>query len=126
MRRGSAYSAALLALALLPAFPGVPLAQELQDGVFTCTIGSFTLGDIAIAGGKFAGPAYDGKFEGWYPLTTDGQTIVWGGPLGGISAAGEVVATVIKKDGNGSAGFDITLKNKDSGNFQTISCARSG
>lgn len=126
MRRGSALSAALLALALMPAQPGASLAQELEDGIFTCTISSFTLGDIAIAEGKYAGPAYDGKFEGWYPLTVDGQTIVWGGPLGGISDAGEVVSTVLKKDRDGRAGFDITLKNRDSGNFQTVSCGRSG
>jgi len=49
MRRGSALSAALLALALMPAQPGASLAQELEDGIFTCTISSFTLGDIAIA-----------------------------------------------------------------------------
>ena len=100
-------------------------AQDLEDGFFSCVIGSFTLGDIGISNGNYAGPAFDRAFEAWYPFSVDGPTINWGGPLGGISRAGQIVSTVMKEDNDGQLGFDITIQNKDSGNFQTVTCYRA-
>ena len=110
-----------IALAL-PLSTGAARAQELTEGLYTCTIGSFMLGQILIAGGRYAGPAYDQQFEADHPFTTDGPTITWGGPVGGISDAGTIVATVMKDAGGGRIGFDITIQN-GSGNFQTVSCS---
>lgn len=98
-------------------------AAELADGTYRCTIGSYHLGNIEIGGGMYQGPAFDGNYEGSYPLeVTESGTINWGGPLGGISSGGNtVVATVLKDAGGGTVGFDIQIQNA-SGNFQTISC----
>lgn len=102
---------------------GTASAAQLADGLYDCTIGTAFLGSIRIEGDQFSGPAYDGKFEGSYPFdASDGQTINWGGPLGGITEAGKVVSTVITDVGNGKTGFDITIQNPR-GNFQTINCA---
>jgi hypothetical protein len=101
---------------------GTASAAELLDGLYDCRIGSAFLGSIRIEGKTFSGPAYDGKFEGSYPFdASDGQTIVWGGPLGGITEAGKVVSTVLTDVGKGRIGFDITIQNPR-GNFQTIGC----
>ena len=100
-------------------------AQDLADGYFTCTIGNFVLGDIVIDNGRYSGPDLNRHYEDFYPLTVDGPTIVWNGPVGGISESGPIVSTVLKDAGGGKAGFDITIQNKDSGNFQTISCSPS-
>lgn len=106
-------AAALSALLVLPAG-----AEEL-GGRYGCWIGGLTmnLGTIEIEGTTYRGPAFDNQWEGDYTFDTDGQVINWGGPLGGITAAGKVVSTVLTKEG-----FDITIQNSDSGNFQTISC----
>ena len=112
-----------LALSLLLA--GLPAAaQSLPDGLYDCWIGSMNLGQIDMTGNEYRGPAHDGAFEdGPYPYTMDGPTITWGGPLGGITLAGDVVSTVAKGEPDGSfSGFDITLQNADSGNFQSVSC----
>lgn len=108
--------AAVLVTAALPA-----VAQDLADGAYTCMIGSMNLGEIAISGKTYAGPAFDGKYEGWYPFQTAGGTVTWGGPLGGISLAGTVVSSVLTDPGAGQTGFDVTIQNA-SGNFQTVSC----
>ncbi len=80
------------------------------------------LGAILIRDGTYSGPAYDEQWGEFYSFeVTDGGTINWGGPLGGISEAGKVVSTVLGKSGS-RIGFDITIQN-DRGNFQTISCA---
>lgn len=109
---------------LSPALPGLA-AEGLPDGEYACMIGSAMLGQIRIAGDVYAGPAYDGAYEAEYPFTLENGVILWGGPLGGISEAGEVVSTVIGNAGGGQVGFDITIKN-DRGNFQTISCVPEG
>lgn len=97
-------------------------APLLEDGIFRCTISNMFLGEIEINGTTYRGPAYDQKWEGSYPFEeTAEKTINWGGPLGGISEAGKVVATVLKKSGK-KIGFDITIQN-ERGNFQTISCS---
>ncbi len=111
----------LTALFLLAGI-AVAHAAGLEDGTFRCVIGSAHLGDIKIEDGQYQGPAYDGNFEGSYPLeVTESGTINWGGPLGGISASGKIVSTVLKDAGGGRVGFDIMIQN-DRGNFQTISC----
>lgn len=99
-------------------------AAELAQGTYRCTIGSYHLGNIEIGAGTYQGPAFDGNYEGAYPLeVTESGTINWGGPLGGISSGGNtVVATVLKDAGGGTVGFDIQIQNA-SGNFQTISCS---
>lgn len=113
----------LLAFIIAIALLSPAAAAELADGRYRCVISSYHLGDIEIDGSVYRGPAFDGKFEGDYPFElTEGGTINWGGPLGGISLAGKVVSTVITDAGNDRAGFDITLQNTDSGNFQTVSC----
>ena len=113
----------LAAVAAVSFNAGIALAAELADGLYDCTIGTAFLGSIRIDGKMFSGPAYDGKFEGSYPFdASDGQTITWGGPLGGISEAGKVVSTVLTDVGKGRTGFDITIQNPR-GNFQTINCA---
>ena len=97
-------------------------AGLLKDGTFRCVIGNAHLGNIKIENGRYQGPAYDDQYGESYPLdVTDGNTINWGGPLGGISDAGKVVATVLKDAGGNTVGFDITIQNAR-GNFQTISC----
>lgn len=98
-------------------------AASLSDGTFRCVISSYHLGDIQIEGAVYRGPAFDGNFEGDYPFeVTDGGTINWGGPLGGISSDGNtVIGTVLGDAGGGKFGFDITIQN-ERGNFQTITC----
>jgi hypothetical protein len=114
-------SITLAALTLLACHPAS--ATQLADGRYRCVISSFHLGDIEIEGSTYRGPAFDGQFEGDYQFeVTDGNTINWGGPLGGISSDGNtVVSTVLKDAGGGTVGFDITIQNAR-GNFQTISC----
>lgn len=105
------------------ALAAVPLAaQTLADGAYTCTIGSFVLGDIDIRSGSFSGPAYDGAFGEYYPFQVTNGTIAWGGPLGGISAAGTIVSSVLKDAGGGQVGFDVMIRNPE-GNFQQVSCS---
>lgn len=112
---------ACLGAGLLTAAPA-EAAGKLPDGLYGCYISSMMLGQIEIDGDVYRGPAYDQKWEGDYPFeVTDQGTVNWGGPLGGISLAGTVVATVLVDAGGGRVGFDITLQNT-SGNFQTISC----
>lgn len=112
----------LAVFAVTAAFAAGASAAELADGDYGCTIGSAYLGDIRLEKGRFSGPAYDGAFDDSYPFTVDGKVIDWGGPLGGISQAGAIVATVLRNAGGGRIGFDITIKNAN-GNFQTVSCA---
>jgi len=114
----AAVAALLAALGPAPA----PAAAALDDGAYGCTISGMFLGAIAIRGDSYSGPAYDGKWEAFYPFeVTDAGTINWGGPLGGISEAGTVVSTVLRQSFD-RIGFDIMIQN-ERGNFQTISCA---
>lgn len=107
--------------AILAAMPAA--SQTLPDGLYDCWIDNMNLGQIAIQGGAYSGPAFDGNFEGAYPLTIDGPTITWGGPLGGISASGPIVSTVINGEADGTVGgFDVIIERSDSGNFQTVTC----
>ena len=113
-----AISLSLLLLSALPA----SAATLLPDGLYGCTISNMFLGEIEISGGTYRGPAFDGNWGDSYPFeVTEQGTINWGGPLGGISAAGKVVSSVIGNAGGNRVGFDITIQN-DRGNFQTISC----
>lgn len=114
----AAVAALLAALGTDPA----PAVATLDDGAYGCTISGMFLGAIAIRGDTYSGPAYDEKWETFHPFeVTDGGTINWGGPLGGISEAGTVVSTVLRRSFD-RIGFDITIRN-GRGNFQTISCA---
>jgi hypothetical protein len=116
------YLASLFTVLALPA-----TAQTLPDGLYDCWIGNMNLGQIAILGDAYSGPAFDNAFGEAHTYTTDGPTITWGGPLGGISEAGTIVSTVIKGEADGTlTGFDIMLQNADSGNFQTVSCYAPG
>jgi hypothetical protein len=113
-----------VAAALVPAAFALPASGAgLQDGIFDCYIGTAFLGNIKIENGTFAGPAFDGNYEGSYPVEVTGAgTINWGGPLGGMSSGGNtVVASVLKDRGHGRIGFDITLQNGQ-GNFQSVGC----
>jgi hypothetical protein len=102
------------------------MGAALPDGVYYCAMYSGTmlmhLGDIAISGNTYQGPAYDGNYEGSYTYeVTDGGTINWAGPLGGFDLDGNtVVSTVLKADGNNVA-FDVMIQ-LESGNFSTVSC----
>ena len=107
--------------ALLALSAQAAVAQDLADGRYGCTISSYFLGEIEIAGGLYRGPAFDGKFGPDYPFDLVGGTINWGGPLGGISDAGTIVSTVLGKTYGDRIGFDVTIQN-DRGNFQTITC----
>jgi hypothetical protein len=108
--------------ATLPAFAG-----SLPDGAYRCQMYSGSmimhLGDIAIRGNTYQGPAYDGKFAGTYAYRlNDSGTIDWGGPMGGFDSGGNrVVSTVFKRNGAEPA-FDVTIQLK-SGNFSTVSCS---
>lgn len=102
---------------------GPAAAGPLADGNYYCGLSQFHLGNMEISSSTYRGPAFDGNFEGDYPFeVTEGGTINWGGPLGGITADGNtVVSTVLKDAGGGETGYDITIQNAR-GNFQTISC----
>lgn len=107
---------------VLTAMPAA--SQTLPDGLYDCWISNMNLGQIEMAGGQYRGPALDADFqEAPQPYTTDGPTITWGGTLGGISASGPIVSTVVKGDADGTiSGFDIMIQSNESGNFQTITC----
>lgn len=112
-----------LTLAVLPL---AARAASLPDGTYVCQLYSggmtMNLGSIEISGNSYRGPAYDGNYEGSYPLqVTDAGTINWGGPLGGFEGEGQkVVSSVLTKDGNNTA-LDVTIQ-MPSGNFTTVSC----
>lgn len=95
-------------------------AAMLENGKYRCVSNSFAmhLGDIEINGDVYRGPAYDGKYRGAYKFTVspEGGIINWGGPLGGISEAGSVVSSQIRR-----GGFDIIIQ-MESGNYQTVTC----
>jgi hypothetical protein len=111
----------IVAALLCAAIPFAASAASLENGEYRCVIGSYYLGSIEIKGNKYRGPAFDGNYERSYKFSVAGQTIQWGGPLGGISEAGKVQSTVLKDAGNDRLGFDILILN-DRGNYQTISC----
>lgn len=108
--------------AALAATPAV--AAELDDGTYQCTLGPAMMGGIEIVGNTYKGPAYDGKYEGTYTFeVTDGGTINWNGPLGGLDSGGnKVVSTVLTDTGGGKTGFDFTIQ-LPSGNFSTVNCS---
>ena len=108
--------AAILACVCAPAF-----GQTLQDGLYACSIGSYLLGDMLISGPTYAGPAHEGAFTGEYTFSTDGPTIIWDGPLGGITLAGTVVSTMIWTAADTSHGYDIMVQ-KPHGEINTVSC----
>lgn len=85
-------------------------APLLADGIYYCSISNMHLGDIEIAGNSYRGPAFDKNWEGTYTFeeTSEG-TINWHGPLGGISAAGKIVSTVLKNAGGNRVGFDVMI-----------------
>jgi hypothetical protein len=120
---------ALMAIAAAGLFgTAVPaFAVALPDGTYYCAMYSGSmlmhLGDIAISGDYYEGPAYDGNYEGAYPFeVTSDNTINWGGPLGGFEGDGmEVVSSVLKRDGTDIA-FDIMIA-MPSGNYSTVSCS---
>jgi len=120
--RTSKTKAILAAIACLALAAPAAGSEARLEGNFYCAISGMHLGDIEITGGTHRGPAFDGQYGEAYPLTVTAEgTINCGGPLGGISAAGTVVSTVLKDAGNNRIGFDITIQN-EAGNFQTISC----
>lgn len=123
MRRASL----LVVLAGLFGATAPALAVTLPDGTYYCAMDSGSmlmhLGDIEISGNSYQGPAYDGNYEGRYPMeVTSDNTINWGGPLGGFEGDGmEVVSSVLKRDGTDIA-FDIMIA-MPSGNYSTVSCS---
>ena len=117
----------ILVLVLTAGLATPAFAAALPDGVYRCQMYSGSmmmhLGDIAIAGNSYQGPAYDGQYEGSYTYErTKKGTINWGGPLGGFDLDGNtVVATVVTGSGD-TIGFDVTIE-LESGNFSTVSCS---
>lgn len=110
---------AALSLALLSggaAFAG----GKVPDGEYDCMseMGAL-MGTIRIDGDTFAGPAYDGHYEGSYPFTATDSTINWGGPLGGFDTGGNQVSSTVLRD----YGFDVIV-HTSGGNFERISCDR--
>ena len=98
-------------------------APLLVDGIYRCTISNMHLGDIEIMGTSYRGPSFDKNWGETYTFEeTSGPTINWHGPLGGISASGKIVSTVLKNAGGNRVGFDITIQN-ERGNFQQIRCS---
>lgn len=95
-------------------------ALALADGLYGCRISTFNLGEIRIDGLTYAGPAYDGAFGASHSYVEKDGTITWHGPLGGISAAGTIVSTVLTQSGD-QIGFDVMIRNA-AGRFQTVSC----
>jgi hypothetical protein len=120
-------SRTVLALLLALLAPAVA-AQTLPVGLYDCWISNMNLGQIVMKGDKYRGPVHGADFQGAsLPFTTDGPTITWGGPVGGITAAGTIVSTVVKGDADGTiSGFDISLQSNQSGNFQTVTCYAPG
>ena len=114
-----------LLLALLA--PSVA-AQTPPAGLYDCWISNMNLGQIAIKGDKYRGPVHGADFDGAsLPFRMDGPTITWGGPVGGITAAGTIVSTIVKGGADGTiSGFDIMLQSNQSGNFQTVTCYAPG
>jgi hypothetical protein len=111
-----------VATALLAA-AGSSAAAELENGMYACTLGSMTLGDIWIKDGTYVGPSFDEGDPAYSFELTDAGTINWGGPMGGMDSDGNsVVSTVLKDAGGGKAGFDITLQT-GTGNFDTSNCS---
>lgn len=123
MRIVAAIIAGAVALGVVPSF-----AAALPDATYRCEMYSGTmimhLGDIAISGNTYQGPAWDGNYEGTYDYElTEGGTINWGGPMGGFSSGGNtIVSTALVRNGEDLA-FDITMQ-LESGNFSTVSCFR--
>jgi hypothetical protein len=111
-----------VAAVLVAASPAA--AANLADGTYQCTLGSALMGGIEIVGNTYKGPAYDGKYEGTYTFeVTEGGTINWNGPLGGLDSGGnKVVSTVLTDTGGGKTGFDFTIQ-LPSGNFSTVNCS---
>lgn len=105
---------------------GAERGGTLRDGRSAWSIGSCDPGDIEIEGSVLRGPAHGGAFEGYHRFTIEGTTIAWGKPLGGITLAGTIVGTVAMGDPDGVlAGFYVVVRNAESGNLQTVSCAVS-
>ncbi|MDB5507437.1 MAG: hypothetical protein JWR75_2075 [Devosia sp.] len=110
---------------LLLATPALAQLQtvELKDGRYNCTLGTYYMGDIELEDGQYRGPAWDGKFEGDYPYElTEGGTINWDGPLGGLSSGGNTVVATVLGDVGGTVGFDITIQ-LENGNFSQVTCS---
>jgi hypothetical protein len=114
-----------LLAALLGALAGPAAAQTLPDGLYDCWIGTMNLGQIAVQGGLYNEPAHDARFDAAtaHPFTMEGPTIIWGGPLGGLSGVGTIVSTAAKGEADGTfSGFDVMIEMSESGSFQTVSC----
>lgn len=82
------------------------------------------MGHIRIEGEQYRGPSNDNDADTAYPFEiTEGGTINWGGPLGGLSSGGNtVVSSVIKDAGGGAVGFDVIVQT-ETGSFHTVSCS---
>lgn len=108
-RTNASLAAGLMALSLsAPA-----MAQDLKGGSYKCSLGDQALGIIDVEGAR-----YRLGGGGWHGYRKVGAAILWDGPLGPISAAGEVVGTTL----TGAQGFDIQIKARDGGKFQLVHC----
>lgn len=96
-------------------------SATVKDGIYYCTIGRIHIGSIKLDKGTYSGPAFDGQFDRFQRYTLEDGTITWGGSLGGISLAGEVVSTRVINNGPEELGFEITIKNQ-AGRFQSVLC----
>ena len=102
------------------------MAATLPDGAYRCEMYAgmtlMHLGDIAISGNTYRGPAHDlTSAEAHEYELTDAGTINWGGPMGGFDSGGNTIVSTTLKDNGGSTAFDITMQ-LESGNFSTVSC----
>ena len=102
-------------------------SETLPDGSYHCEVyllGLFlSLGDIAIKGNVYDGPAYGGiSRQGYnYQINPNGE-ITWLGPLGGFTTSGNGVSlTQITSNGPENASFDIIMRQAD-GAFTASTC----
>lgn len=121
------YSTIAVLIAGSAAISGSPaFAAQLPDATYRCQFysGGMTIhmGDIAIAGTTYQGPANDGNYAGTYDYEmTDAGAITWKGPMGGYSSGGNTIVSTVVTDNGGRPAFDILVQVPD-GDFQPISC----
>ncbi len=102
-------------------------AQQLPDGIYHCEVyllGQFlSLGDIAIKGSVYTGPAYFPiPQQGYnYQIEQNGE-ISWLGPLGGFTSGGNSISlTQVTSLDPASASFDIIMR-QPQGSFTASTC----
>lgn len=123
-----------IAATLILTAAGIPRAaaaeDRLPDGIYHCEVyllGKFlSLGEIAIRGDVYSGPAYGGRVtQGYnYQMNANGE-ITWLGPLGGFTTGGNSVSLTQATLGEGRLpSFDIIMRHSG-GAFTASTCTQS-